>query len=52
MSARPTTPPTERTPVVRIKKSLTGLAVAAFALTSLPACGCDDDKLFGFAAPH
>ena len=29
--------------MVRIKKSLTGLAVAALALTSLAACGSDDD---------
>ncbi len=42
VSARPP-PHTERTPVVRIKKSLTGLAVAALALTSLAACGSDDD---------
>ncbi|MBD3914938.1 extracellular solute-binding protein [Nocardioides hwasunensis] len=31
------------TPVVRIKKSLTGVAVAALALTTLAACGSDDD---------
>ncbi len=30
--------------MVRIKKSLTGLAVAALALTSLAACGSDDDS--------
>ena len=28
--------------VVRIKKSLTGVAVAALALTTLAACGSDD----------
>ena len=29
--------------MVRIKKSLTGVAVAALALTTLAACGSDDD---------
>ena len=33
----------ERNTVVRIKKSWTGVAVAALALTTLAACGSDDD---------
>ena len=37
------TPTDERNTVVRIKKSLTGVAVAALALTTLAACGNEDD---------
>jgi N,N'-diacetylchitobiose transport system substrate-binding protein len=35
---------TERNTVVRIKKSLTGVAIAALALTTLAACGSDDSS--------
>ncbi len=38
--------------MVRIKKTLTGLAVTALAVTSLAACGSDDDPSGGDGGPE